>query len=267
MSSIVQKVSSLSTSNIVFSDLKKQGKGGFLSFVNYKVNDKSQRLIIQIPKMFSPFGASTYKKEELPKGQLAKYSVGLSLDTTDKKIKVLKEFLQSLDKLACKTAASNKDWLKQLAYKNKKKKSKDDVAEDLEDNKYSSIIKESRNEKYPDTFAPKVPIDWKASQPAIQVYNKQKQKLDVTYDNIEQMLPKLTEIKGLIQISHVWFVSGKFGITLKILQALTFPKETLSGLSLLDDSDDEESEAEEESDDEEESEDEVEVESDDDDEE
>jgi len=260
--SLVQKVSALSTSKVVFSDLKKQGKGGFLSFVNYKVNDKSQRLIIQIPKMFSPFGASCYKKEELPKGQLPKYNVGLSLDTTDKKIKALKDFLLSLDKLACKTAASNKDWLKQLAYKNKKKKSKSEVAEDLEDNKYSSIIKESRNEKYPDTFTPKVPIDWKNSQPALQVYNKQKQKLDITFDNIEQLLPKLSELKGLVQVSHVWFVSGKFGITLKLLQALSYPKETLSGLSLLDDSDDEEAESdEEEEEDDEESE--VEVESDD----
>ena len=260
--SLVQKVSALKTSNIVFSDLKKQGKGGFLSFVNYKNGDKNQRLIIQIPKMFSPFGASTYKKEELPKGQLPKYNVGLSLDTTDKKIKALKDFLQSLDKLACKTAASNKNWLKQLSYKNKKKKGVEGIMEDLEDNKYSTIIKESKNEKYPDTFAPKVPIDWKNEQPALQIYNKQKQKLDVTFDNIEQLLPKLSELKGLIQVSHVWFVSGKFGITLKILQALSFPKETLSGLSLLDDSDDE-AESEEEEEEEEEEESEVEVESDD----
>ena len=82
------------------------------------------------------------------------------------------------------------------------------------------------------------------------------------FDNIEQMIPKLSELKGLIQVSHVWFVSGKFGITIKLLQALTYPKESLSGLSLMDDSDsegeDKEEEEEAESDNEEE---EVEVES------
>ena len=266
--SLVQKVTTLKASNVVFSDLKKQGKGGYISYINYKNGDKNQRLIIQIPKMFSPFGASAYKKEEAIKnGQLPKYNVGLSLDTTDKKIKALKDFLQELDQLTCKTAAGNKEWLKQLQYKNKKKKSKDEVAEDLEDNKYKPVVRESKNEKYPDTFNTKVPIDWKSSQPALQLYNKQKQKLDVTFDNIEELLPKLSELKGLIQISHVWFVGQGFGVTIKLLQALTFPKESLSGYSLMDDSDDEEESEAEESEDEEEEESEVEVESDDEDDE
>ena len=78
------------------------------------------------------------------------------------------------------------------------------------------------------------------------------------------MLPKLSELKGLIQVSHVWFVSGKFGITLKLLQALTYPKESLSGLSLLDDSDDEEEEESDAEEDDEAEESEAEVESDDD---
>ena len=127
---------------------------------------------------------------------------------------------------------------------------------------YTKIVKESNNDKYPDSFTPKVPIDWKNGTPAIQLYSKSKQKLEVTFDNIEQLLPRLSEIKGLIQISHVWFVSKKFGVTLKILQGVVYQKESLSGYSLMDDSDEEEeSDNEEESD--EESEDEVEVESDD----
>ena len=76
-------------------------------------------------------------------------------------------------------------------------------------------------------------------QPALQLYGKNKDKLDVTFETIEQLLPKLSELKGLIQISNVWFVSKKFGITIKLLQGMVYPKETLSGFSLLDDSDDE----------------------------
>jgi hypothetical protein len=245
MSKLVQTPESLKTSNVVFSELKKMGKGGsMMSFVNYNIDGKSQKLIIQTPKMFAPFGASTFKQDGKP-DQMPKYDVQMSLDTKDKRIKALKEFLESLDELVCKHAASNKNWLKTLAYKNKKKKSKDEVAEDLEDNKYTSIYKEPRDEKYPGTFKAKIPIDYKTQKPATQLYSKNKQKLELTFDNIEQLLPKLSEIKGLIQISHVWFVSGKFGVVIKMLQALTYPKESLSGLSLLDDSDDEESEEEE----------------------
>ena len=261
MSKLVQTPETLNTSNVVFSELKKMGKGGaMMSYVNYKVDGKSQKLVIQTPKMFAPFGASTFKQDGKP-DQMPKYDVQLSLDTKDKKIKALKEFLEGLDELVCKHAASNKEWLKQLAYKNKKKKTVDEVAEDLEDNKYTPIFKAPRDEKYPGTFKAKVPVDWKTQQPAVQLYGRNKQKLELTFDNIEQLLPKLLEIKALVQISHVWFVSGKFGIVVKMLQGLTFQKESLSGLSLLDDSDAEESEEEEE-----EAESEVEVESEEDDE-
>ena len=127
-------------------------------------------------------------------------------------------------------------------------------------NKYTSIVKESYNEKYPGTFKVKVPIDWNTSQPAVQVYNKDKTKYDLTFDNIESVLPRLSEFKGLIQISHVWFVSGRFGITIKLLQAISYPTESLTGLTVTDDSDDEESDKEEEESDKEEEE-EVDVES------
>ena len=259
--SFVQKSSAVKTSNITFSDLKKQGKGGFVAYINYQAGDKSQRLVLQTPKIFCPFGASTYKKEELPTGQIPKYTVPMSLDTKDKNIKTLKTLLESIDELVLNKALKDKKWLKQLGQKNSKKVSLDKL-----EMLYTKIVKESNNDKYPDSFTPKVPVDWKNSTPALQLYSKSKQKLEITFDNIEKLLPKLSEIKGLIQISHVWFVSKKFGVTLKILQGVVYQKEALSGYSLMDDSDDEEEsdeEEEEESDDEEE----VEVESDDEDDE
>ena len=259
--SFVKKPEQVSLENITFSDLKKQGKGGHISFINLKDGDKSNRLVLQTPKMFCPFGASTFQKDGKP-DQCPKYNVQLSLDEQIKGVKALKTLLAGIDKLICKHAAKNKTWLKQLSYKNKKNKKSSQVAEDLEDNKYTPLVKESKNEKYPDSMNTKVPIDWKTSSPALQLYGKNKDKLDVSFENIEKLLPKFAEIKALVQISHVWFVSGKFGITMKLLQGIVFAKESISGLSLLDDSDDEESEAEEESDDEEAEESEVEVESD-----
>ena len=102
--SFVQKSSSVKTSNITFSELKKQGKGGYVAYINYKNGDKSQRLVLQTPKIFCPFGASTYKKEELPTGQKPKYTVPMSLDTKDANIKTLKKVLVAIDELVLKTA-------------------------------------------------------------------------------------------------------------------------------------------------------------------
>ena len=254
-STIVKRSTDLSISNVVFSELKKQGKGGHLSFVNYKdsTTGKTQRLIIQLPKMFAPFGASCFKQDG-PTDQLPKYNVTMALDETAKGVSALKAFMTKLDKLVCKKALKNKEWKKQLSKK---------LNEAMLEAFYTPVVRASSNEKYPDSMNLKVPINWTTSEPALQLYGKNKDKLDLTFDNIEQLLPKLSELKGLVQVSHVWFVSKKFGVTLKLLQGMVYPKETLTGYSLADDSDSEE-EDEEVVEDESEDEEEVELESSDD---
>ena len=188
---------------------------------------------------------------------MPKYNVQLALDEKVKGVDAFIKLLSGLDKLVKKKALKNKDWKKQLP------KGLDEAGLKY---CYKSVIKTSSNEKYADSVNTKVPIDWNNKQPALQLYGKNKDKLDVTFETIENLLPKLSELKGLIQISNVWFVNKKFGITIKLLQGMVYPKETLSGFSLLDDSDDEGSDNEaEESDDEEEEE--VEVETDDEDDE
>ncbi len=187
---------------------------------------------------------------------MPKYNVQLSLDEKVKGVADFVKLLSGLDKIVKKRALKNKDWKKQLP------KGLDEIALKY---CYKSTVKPSGNEKYADSVNTKVPVDWNNKQPALQLYGKKKDKLDVTFETIENLLPKLSELKGLIQISNVWFVNKKFGITIKLLQGMVYPKETLSGFSLLDDSDDEGSEEEEESDEEEEEE--VEVETDDEDDE
>lgn len=239
MSSIVQRANQLSINNVVFSKLKKQGKGGYVSFVNCKNSSsgKTQRLIVQFPKMFAPFGATCFTKD-VSADQLLKYNLLLSLDENLKEVTDLKNFLLELDELVCEQALSNKEWKEQLSNKVKSKI----MAEAF----YSPVVKKSTT-SYPDNTVLKVPIDWKEKQPALQLYGKNKDKLDVTFDNIEQLLPKFSELKCLVQISHVWFVSKKFGVTLKLLQSIVHPKETLSDFALVDseDEDKEESEVEE----------------------
>lgn len=235
MSSIVKRPNQLSLNNIEFSEMRKQPKGGSMVFINYKdpTTKKSHPLIVQIPKLFAPFGASYFQKEDLPVGQLKKYNVSLSLDEKRKGVVSLKSFLSKLDIMIKQKALKNKDWKSQLPKK---------LNEILIEAFYTPTIKSASDEKYPDSLNAKIPINWKTKQPGIELFNKQREELEVTFDNIEQLLPKLSELKGLVQISHIWFVSKKFGVTLKLKQAMTYPKEVLKGFALLDDSDDEEQE-------------------------
>ena len=254
----VLRSTQVQTSQIVFSELKKAGPSK-TSYINYQnaTTGKQQRLIVQFPKMFAPFGASYYNPDNTPISEkMPKFNVQLSLDEKVKGVTDFVKLLNSLDKIVKKKALKNKDWKKQLP------KGLDEAGLKY---CYKSVVKASGNEKYSDSVNTKVPIDWNNKQPLLQLYGKNKDKLDVTFETIENLLPKLSELKGLIQISNVWFVNKKFGITIKLLQGMVYPKESLSGFSLLDDSDDEGSDEEEESDDEEEEE--VEVETDDEDDE
>lgn len=234
MTTLVKRPNQLSLKNIKFSEMRKQQKGGSIVFINYEdpTTKKSHPLIVQMPKLFAPFGASYFQKE-MTSTDLPKYNISLSLDEKVKGVTDLKTFLNNLDTMIKQKALKNKDWKSQLPKK---------LNETLIEAFYTPTIKPASDEKYPDSLNTKIPINWKIKQPGIELFNKQREELEVTFDNIEQLLPKLSEIKGLVQISHIWFVSKKFGVTLKIKQAMTYPKEVLKGFALLDDSDDEEEE-------------------------
>ena len=224
--SFVKRVSEIDLSNIEFSDLKKVGKGGKTSYINVKNNGKTDRLILQLPKLFAPFGASYYNPDgKTLDQQMPKYNVNLSLDEEVKGVKELKDFLKKLDKTVCKMALKNKDWKKQL-----------DKGMDEKGLKYAykSIVKPSSNEKYSDSLNVKVPVDWNNKQPALQLFSQKREKLELTFENIEQLLPKLSELKGLIQICSVWFVSKKFGITIKLLQGMVYSKEGFGDCAFVD---------------------------------
>ena len=245
--SFVKRVSEIDVKNVEFSDLKKGVKGGMTSYINIKnvSNGKTERLILQLPKLFAPFGSNYFNPENKSfEEQMPKYNVSLALNEDVKGVKELKDFLKKLDKAVCKKALKNKDWKKQL-----------DKGMDEKGLKYAykPTVKPSTNEKYPDSLNPKVPVDWNNKTPALQLFSKNREKLELTFDNIEQLLPKLCEMKGIIQICSVWFVSKKFGVTIKLLQGMVYLREGLTGCALIgsdsedsdEESEDEESEAEE----------------------
>lgn len=233
MSNQIQKVSALSTSQVAFSEARKQGKTMNVAYVQYKPKGakRSTRLIAQTPKMFCPFGANYYNPNN-EKIDMPKYSVAFSLKKDEGKVSQLRKFLEDLDTMVIDEAMKNKNWLKLL-------KVKKPVRAVLE-NVYSGIIKESRDEKYPPTFVSKVPIDWNNSSLKLDLYDKSQNNLHATFDNIEELLPKLSEMRALIHVSHIWFVGGKFGVALKLVQGIVYQRESISGFAFCDESDTEE---------------------------
>jgi len=56
----------------------------------------------------------------------------------------------------------------------------------------------------------------------------------------EELIPKRSHVKGLMECTGLWFAGGKFGIGWKLVQAQVRAPVTIKGFCLLDDSDDDE---------------------------
>jgi hypothetical protein len=74
-------------------------------------------------------------------------------------------------------------------------------------------------------FNLKAQVNWKDNKAYVgtKVYNSKREKLEINFENYQEVLPKLIDMKCIFQVASVWFINSKFGLTLKLVQAMTFP--------------------------------------------
>jgi hypothetical protein len=95
---------------VSFSELKKQKSGGYVSWVNYNLNGSLKRIFVRVPKMFAPFGASSYN--DAPN----KFQIALSFKNENENTEVadLKKLLAKLDKLVLDKTYKEKNGQKNI---------------------------------------------------------------------------------------------------------------------------------------------------------
>ena len=213
--------------NDVYINSAELNKAAVGTFIPIRSRNRLQ-IIIQTPKIFAPFGASSFRKAEtLADGKIPKYDVQLSLDPSDKKLAKLSDFLCQLDTLVCRSVAQNNELLQLLNVKtiNKKtgkSKSIEEIQEDLENNRYNSIVK-IKDPKYPPLF--KLSISRDAKTHTIELYCQNgKETVQLDDDNIDNIFHKSIQCKCVFVISHIWIVSNRFGVTLKLKRCKLFPQ-------------------------------------------
>lgn len=206
--------------NVSFSDLKRQ-KSGYVSWVNVKDKGRMKRIYVKTPKMFAPFGATNYNAGDV--GNNKKFSVALSFkgDEESEDLQKLKQLLLKLDEMVIDKTHENKDWRKQIAKKA--------VSRDVIETNYTRVLRENEDseKKYPALVNLKALVSWKDGEASVgtKVYDTNKNTLDITFDNFDEVIPKLTDLKCIFQVASVWFINKKFGLTLKLVQAKVFPNE------------------------------------------
>lgn len=191
-----------------FSKLRKNKNGGKAVYLN--VSDK--KLYLQLPKLRSPYGLSTYTDEGTGR---TSYSLDLSFDTDNAEAMELREKMVQLDDLIVQTVVENsKEWLG--------KKFNEAVCREA---LYKPLVRQGK-EPYPDTLKLKILTNDKGDF-VPEAYNTARERIDL--DKIEKG-QKVTCIVDMVQI---WFIDNKFGVTVRLQQALLEPSAKLPSFAFV----------------------------------
>ena len=168
--------------------------------------------------MRSPYGLSAFTDEGTGR---TTYSLDLSFDSDNTEAMELHDSLKELDELIVNTVAENsKEWL-----------GKEFNVAVLREALYKPIVRPGK-EPYPSTLKLKV-----ATKPdgsfVPEAYNVRKE--PVTLDTIE----KGQKVMAIVDVSSIWFIDNKFGVTIRLQQSLLeqstkLPSFAFQGLDLPD---------------------------------
>lgn len=229
-------------------------KRNFNNYVPIRYGSEQEILCIQTPELFAPFGVTWYERgggnnndtdknittdnncnlysseQQLP----TTYQLSFSLDTSNPKTKVLHDFFRDVDSLIISKFAQNKFLLKKLGIKLKHKKTQQlkteqEIQDELENFYYTPIIKDGKLKPdqidyYPPLFSAKIMKNKYDNE--IQTFcEKNGETVCLKDDNIKNIITKFSTCRCIIQISHIWTVNGRFGVSLQLKRCKVFEQQ------------------------------------------
>jgi len=185
--------SAFNSSDVTFSDVRKNAKGGKAVYLN---SIDGQKLVFQLPQMRAPFGLSEYKDEA--SGRVS-YSLPLSLDKPD--------VLEAFSKFDARVLDYITDHSEELLGK---KMSREVISEGM----YKSPVKPSSKEGYAPTLNLKVLLNQKDGSIATEAYNAQRQNVPLTD------LEKGQTVSAIIEINQIWRTPAGVGVSIRVHQVM-----------------------------------------------
>jgi hypothetical protein len=204
MATSIQKSSTFDVNTVQFSKFRKNKNGGKAVYLSGAGGSKIQ---LQFPYMRAPFGLSTFTDEASKK---TSYSLDLSFDVGDPEIEDLSNKLKTLDDIVTKTVADNStEWLG-------KKYNLTVIKEAL----YKPLVRPGKGE-YPGTVKLKILTDAKTGNFVPEAYNLKREEVPLT------SIEKGHRMMAIVEVSQIWFIDNKFGISVRLLQCLLEPSKKL----------------------------------------
>lgn len=206
MALTIRKIADFDVNTLTFSAVRKNDKGGRAVYLN---SNGGQKLLFQLPQMRAPFGLSEFTDKATGR---TSYSLNLSLD--DEKVRTV---FQSIDDKILEFVVANSEACLGKRY------SIDIMREAL----FKSAIKPGKD-NYAPTLQLKVLPGRDGKGYAVEAYNSAKQPVELA------TLEKGQGIITIIEINQIWFVDNKFGVSIRLQQALFAPLNKLKGFSFVD---------------------------------
>ena len=235
---------SVEVSKFKYSEIKTLSSGSKSIYVNYG----SQKLRVQTPVMFMPYGIGegyedkTIKNPEVKKNADKKYDVTISFKGVDEnpKIQTFLDKMKEIEQEIIDKAFENREaWFK----------------DDYDGNKgfvarmFSPMIKIDKDKKsgkivgkYPPTFRAKIPYDGENDKFTFDALDMENNEID-----FKEVIPKLKGGKTqlIIEMASIWIAGGKYGLTWKVVSG-KFQPSMMNKMVFLEDSDTEKAVKEEE---------------------
>ena len=196
MSLAITKASEFNPSDVSFSKMRKNKNGGKAVYLNKGGNNK---LYIQFPKLRCPYGLSAFTDEGTNR---TSYSLDLAFDTDNPEAMELRKKFEELDEIIVNTAAEHSvEWL-----------GKAFNVEVLKQALYKPLVRVGK-EEYPATI--KLKVLTKSDGGFVpESYNMQRQAIPL--DSVE----KGAKVYTIVDLNQIWFIDNKFGVTIRLSQAL-----------------------------------------------
>jgi hypothetical protein len=202
----LQMFSTFNASNVSFSDVRKNAKGGKAVYLNALGGGK---LIFQLPQLRAPFGLSEYKDEGT--GRVS-YTLPLSLDKP--------EILEAFAKLDARVLDYITEHSEELLGK---KMSREVISEGM----YKSPVKPSTKEGYAPVLNLKVITNIKDGSLATEAYNSARQSVPLTD------LEKGQALSAIIEINQIWRTPAGVGVSIRVHQVMFAPTNKLKPCAFL----------------------------------
>ena len=207
MANNLRMFSTFNASDVTFSDVRKNAKGGKAVYLN---SADGRKLMFQLPALRAPFGLSSFTDES--SGRVT-YSLPLSLD----KPEVLEAFQALDERVVSWIAEHSADVMGKTMSK----------ASLLESDVYKPLVKKASKEGYAPTINLKFLTNPKDGSITTKFYNSSRESVD------QDAIERGQSLNAIIEINQIWRTPAGVGVQVRVHQVMLAPTNKLPDCAFL----------------------------------